>query len=216
MEIAEVWYLKIIAIKGTVEYRMRTERIVKAGSFRQPGNQIHGNLRSSLSARSRWLDIICHSGIKCGGWQPDEPSAGRPVHSSTETGDIWDPSSMTTASVTALDRNDLGKKVKGSCCTCGTEKRRTRFSTGWNLTAKRSAGRKCNPGEKGENDPADFGVGSESCGPEYLQGSVRSPITRSAGSVLIGYEAQRSWKICLCRNSYVRVRSKSTNNGINE
>ena len=85
LEIAKRFDLKIIAIKDLVEYRMRTERLVKKV------------LDLSMDTPYGLFDIVAfeqittgdiHLAIKKGEWGKDEPVLVR-VHSATESGEIF-------------------------------------------------------------------------------------------------------------------------------
>jgi len=84
VEIARRFDLKVIAIKDLVEYRMRTERIVKQHTSVSLNTQ-YGEFEVIAFQQETTNDV--HLAIKKGEWAPDEPVLVR-VHSSTETGEI--------------------------------------------------------------------------------------------------------------------------------
>ncbi len=83
-KIAERFNLKIISIKDLVEYRMRTERIVKHELSVRIDTK-YGPFE--VSAYKQITTGETHLAIKKGYWSPDEPVLVR-VHSSSETGDV--------------------------------------------------------------------------------------------------------------------------------
>lgn len=84
VEIAKRHDLKIIAIKDLVEYRMRTERIIRKEVAVNISTKF-GPFESIAFRQITTNDI--HFAFKKGNWSPDEPVLVR-VHSSTETGEI--------------------------------------------------------------------------------------------------------------------------------
>jgi 3,4-dihydroxy 2-butanone 4-phosphate synthase/GTP cyclohydrolase II len=84
VEIARRFDLKLIAIKDLVEYRMRTERIVKRHTSVEM-DTMYGAIEVIAFQQETTHDV--HLVIKKGTWEPGEPVMVR-VHSSTETGEI--------------------------------------------------------------------------------------------------------------------------------
>ncbi len=84
VQLAEQHDLKIIAIKDLVEYRMRTERLIRRElSVEIPS--IYGKLEVIAYRQITSNDL--HLAIKKGNWTSETPVLVR-VHSSTETGDL--------------------------------------------------------------------------------------------------------------------------------
>ncbi len=83
-EIAKKHHLKIISIKDLVEYRMRTERIVKR-ELSVKINTEYGEFE--VTAYKQITTGDTHLAIKKGYWESDEPVLVR-VHSTSGTGDV--------------------------------------------------------------------------------------------------------------------------------
>ena len=85
LEIAKKHNLKIIAIKDLVEYRMRTERLIKKVIDLKMDTP-HGEFEIIAFEQLTTGDI--HLAIKKGEWNTEEPILIR-VHSATEAGEIF-------------------------------------------------------------------------------------------------------------------------------
>lgn len=81
IDIARKFDLKVITIKDLVEYRMRTERIVRRENSVKLASK-YGDFEVIAFRQVTTGDI--HLAIRKGNWQPDEPVLVR-VHSTTET-----------------------------------------------------------------------------------------------------------------------------------
>lgn len=83
-EIAKKFNLKIISIKDLVEYRMRTERLIRK-EMEVPVHTRFGTF--SVHAFRQITTGDLHLAFCMGNWRPDEPVLVR-VHSTAETGDV--------------------------------------------------------------------------------------------------------------------------------